>query len=186
MDEYTLENETDSVMELIVVGLFCILGFSSIVAMVVTFVAHLNKYERFDKVSASAQYEEAAEHTYKFTPYQAYMMGYNIDPWGPDGLSLTWYASSGSSGAVELSVPIYNSDLVIRNNMISGANGMNPSVRSVLDSMSGGYTTPSWYRNGLLHLNWTNLHSVSYDEKMEDNLTVIEYGKRDFKWILER
>lgn len=184
-DDYILEGEVDSVSELVLIGLFCIVGFTVIGLMVLSFTSRLNKYERYDKVSASTQYEEAAEYTYKFTPYQAYMMGYNIDPWGAEGISVTWWKSDYDNEQVTISVPIYNNDLVARNNMISGANGTRPSVRSVLDGICGNRDLGMFYRTDELYLNWTNAHSDPYTEYTDDGVNVVERGKRDFKWVIE-
>lgn len=186
MQDYMLESEVDSVNELILAGLFAMLGFGVLMLMILTFTSRLNEYERYDKVAANAQYEEAIDHTYKFTPYQAYMMGYNVDPWGPQDLTLTWWAGSQDKQHITLSVEAYGKDLIKRNNMISGANGVNPSVRSVIDSMNTGSdsSTATWYRSGNLHLNWTDSHSEYYNAVTEDNITW-DHNRKDFKWILE-
>lgn len=184
-EEYILEGEVDSITELILIGIFSIIGFAVIGLMILSFTSRLNKYERYDKVSASALYEEAVENTYKFTPYQAYMMGYNVDPWGPKDLSLTWWESSQNAGHIELSVKNYKNDLVLRNNMVSGANKTNPSVRGVLDRICGNKDIGTFYRNSTLYLNWTDVHSDEYTEYTNDGVNVVERGKREFKWVIE-
>lgn len=190
MGGHDWESEVDSVIELIIVGIVCMLGFGVLMTMILTFNARVNEFERYDKVAADVMYDTVVNSTYNFTPYQAYMMGYGIDEWSPEGTSIKWF--NNSHDFIEIDLSKFKRDLQARNNMISGALGTNPSVFSVLENMRRTSTRDmeTFYRgydgNIMLRLNWTDTHNSSYDTYLEDGATVWERGKRDYEWVIEK
>lgn len=207
MNEYTAAEESDTVVELIIVVLLAIVGFTSISVMIVNFTNRLDKYERYDKVAAGAMWEEAYANTYNFNAYQAYMMGYFIEPWGPPNMEVLYTANTDGIPAGEmdkhrilLSSATIGNNKTIRNNLVSGANGQSPSVRSVLDEMKVGLDYDEFYRSKVsdpykrIYLNWgTRGVTPHYDEDFyglkdwntldpaeKENLKVIKH-----RWALE-
>lgn len=184
-EQYGWEFEVDSVTELIAVGIMCMIGFGALMLMVLAFNSRVNEYERYDKVAANVMYETARDHTYRFTPFQSYIMGYGIDEWSPEGTSIKWFHNNRDYIVVKES--LFSGDLIARNNMVSGANNTNPSVRSVLDGIRGRHDMSEFYRGSttMLQLIWTDEHNVEYDTYLDDDVTVWERNKRDFEWVVK-
>lgn len=186
MDEqHAWEPEVDSVTELIIVGLTCMVGFGVLMTMILSFNARVNEFERYDKVAANMLYENACSHTYKLTPFQAYIMGYGIDEWSPEETSIKWYANP--SNYIVISESRFNGDLRARNNMISGNLNTSPSVRGVLEAKRGTRNMTDFYRGstGQLIMSWTDQHNPTYDTFLADGITIFEKEKRDFEWVIE-
>lgn len=184
MGGHDWESEVDSVIELIIVGILCMVGFGILMTMILTFNARVNEFERYDKVAADVLYDSVVDSTYRFTPYQAYMMGYGIDEWSSEGTSIKWFKST--SNNIMINEQKFNGDLRKRNNMISGSLNTNPSVRSVLDSIRGPLDMEGFYRGAtILELKWIDTHTTAYDTFLEDGVTTWERGKRDFEWVIK-
>lgn len=184
MGGHDWESEVDSVIELIIVGIICMVGFGVLMSMILSFNARVNEFERYDKVAADVLYDTVVDNTYRFTPYQAYMMGYGIDEWSPEGTSIKWYNTVSNSIIIDESR--FNGDLRKRNNMISGNLNTSPSVRSVLDGIRGPRDMETFYRGDIvLRLQWIDTHTSSYDTFLDDGVTVWERGKRDYEWVIK-
>lgn len=85
MDEqYVGQNEISSIFELVLVIAFMCVGVVSIQQHVRYLSARTVLTENFDKVSAQAEYEEVADKVFKFTPQQAYILGYFMESQGPN------------------------------------------------------------------------------------------------------
>lgn len=184
MGEYSWEGEVDSVIELIIVGIICMVGFCTLMWMVLSFSSRVDKFERYDKVSAEVMYDDAASRTYKFTPCQTYLMGYGIDEWNPEGTSIRWVGKTDKQVKMISAKYKIETDRISRDNTVSGANGVTPSVRSTLDSMmTGDYEV--FYRKKCLSLNWTPEHNKKYNTYLEDGLNIFEKDKRDYEWVIK-
>lgn len=187
-DEYFGFDEISSILELIIVIAFMCVGLVGVQWHVRYLQSKTILTDNYDKVAANIEYEEVADKVYVFTPYQAYMIGYYMDNWGPDNMnSITYINHSNVTHNVTISPTTYGSNLVMRNNMISGANYDGNSVRSVLDHVRNNLNMEGFWRGQytLLYLSLTDAHSSMEEIKGDDGVTVIN-RRKNFVWIMDQ
>lgn len=187
-EEYFGQDEIASIIELLLVILLMCVGLFGVQWHIRYLQSKTALDDNLDKVAAYVEYEEVADKVYKFTPYQAYMMGYYMDNWGPDKMNSITYVNCSIPGhVVTLSPSTYEGNLVIRNNMISGSNYANESVRSSIDSIRGHLNMTSFWRgqDTLLYMSLTDAHSAVEEVRGDDGVSVINRRKK-FLWIMDQ
>ena len=206
MDEtYLGRNEVVSVLELILVAIFMCVGVLSIQLHVRYIGSRTALQDDYDKVAADVEYEEVADKCFRFTPYQAYMMGYYMDNFGPNNENSIFYVDTSynivnhrGQGFIKLSPTTYSGNYRNRNNMISGVNMMNnKSVKGIMDTVyetyksSGGGTLGEFYRetSPVTNIGFVLMRSDNYyvEDGNGHNTEVITDGnteRKDFKWVM--